>query len=230
MSKQMQQLKIGTIINIVLLVLFVVFISYISIVYVPDLSKMLRNPVAFRSYLLTFGSRSVLVFCVFQVLQVLIAPIPGELVQIAGGYVYGIWNGTLFSTLGIYSGSIIAFYIARWLGWPLLRVFLPADKMEHLAFLLNSQKSIIGIFIVFLIPGIPKDILSYVAGATPINFWSFFIAASLGRLPGIFMSAYIGSSVQTGHYAAAVAVTLLALLIFSLGISIQKKLKISNSK
>ncbi len=221
----MQRLKIETIVNIVLLIWFIALIIYISIVYVPDLNKILRNPVEFRSYLLSFGPHSVLVFCAFQVLQVLIAPIPGELLQIAGGYVYGIWKGTLYSMLGIYSGSIIAFYIARWLGWPLLQRFLPADRMAHLSLLLNSQKSITGIFIVFLIPGIPKDILSYVAGATPINFAGFFIAASLGRLPGIFMSAYIGSSVQTKHYAAALVVTFLAFLFFILGISIQKKLK-----
>ena len=226
----MQRLTIGTIVNIFLLVLFIAFVSYISIIYVPDLTPMLRSPEQFRNYLLGFSTRSVLVFCVFQVLQVLIAPIPGELLQVAGGYVYGIWKGTLYSTLGIYSGSIIAFYIARWLGWPLLRVFLPADKIEHLSSLLNSQKSIIGIFIVFLIPGIPKDILSYVAGVMPINFVSFFIAASLGRLPGIFMSAYIGSSVQTKQYAAAIVVTLLAFLLFTLGISIQKKLKANHDK
>lgn len=212
-------------INIVLLVLLIVIISYISIVYVPDLTKMFSNPSKFRSYLLSFGSHSVLVFCAFQVLQVLIAPIPGELLQVAGGYIYGIWWGTLYSMLGIYSGSIIAFYIARWLGWPLLRVFLPADKMEHLSFLLNSQKSIIGIFIIFLIPGIPKDVLSYVAGATPVNFANFFIAASLGRLPGIFMSAYIGSSLQGQNYTAAMGVTLVSLLLFILGISLQKRLK-----
>ncbi|MEN6325379.1 MAG: TVP38/TMEM64 family protein [Syntrophomonas sp.] len=226
----MQRLKPHVIIDIFLFLLFISLITYISIKYFSDVTQMLGNPDQFRSFLLSFGSRNILVFCALQVLQVLVAPIPGELVQVAGGYVYGMWKGTIYSMMGIYSGSIIAFYIARCLGWPLLKYFSSNDQLERLSSLLNSQKSIMGIFIIFLIPGIPKDVLSYVAGATPINFAGFFIAASLGRLPGIFMSAYIGSSVQEKHYAAAIVVTLLALLLFTLGISIQNKLKASHNK
>ena len=165
----MGKLRPNISINIIFAALFVGVLVYLTIRFGPELTRMVSNPQQFREYLLSFGPWSAVVFMLFQVIQVVIAVIPGEPVQLAGGYIFGTFLGTVYSTIGITTGYIIVFFAVKLFGYPLVKRFVPEKEFEKFSILINSPKLEATIFLLFLIPGIPKDILVYVAGLTPIN-------------------------------------------------------------
>jgi uncharacterized membrane protein YdjX (TVP38/TMEM64 family) len=158
------------------------------------------------------------------VLQVVVAAIPGEFVQIAGGYVYGTWLGTLYSLTGIVTGSVLVFLVARVLGYPLVKMLVAPKQLEKFQFMINSEKSEVAMFLLFLIPGIPKDILTYIAGITPIKPFRFFVIITVGRLPALLASSYIGHSTQKGNYTTVIILSIAALILFLAGLLLKDKI------
>lgn len=214
----------GITLNVCLLVLFIIVITYATVKYVPLITQLVSQPEKFRDLLLSFGPASILVFIAFQVLQVIIAAIPGEVIQIGGGYVYGIVPGTLYSIIGILIGSMLAFYIARLLGFALVQKLVPAKELEKFYFLINSPKAEIATFILFLIPGIPKDVLVYIAGLTPLKAVNFFVISMIARFPGILGSAYIGANLEEKDYTEVIIVSIVAVVLFLAGFFLKDKL------
>ncbi|AHF05752.1 hypothetical protein DESME_00490 [Desulfitobacterium metallireducens DSM 15288] len=204
-------------VSIILLTLFFIVSLFITVKYAPGITKMLSEPARFRDWIHSFGYSGILVFIFFQIFQVVIATIPGEVVQIAGGYIYGVWLGTLYLVIGVIIGSIIVFYASRLLGYPLIKVFVRQDKLTLLYSLIRNQKADLALFILFLVPGLPKDILSYIAGLTPVKPLRFFVIATLGRSPALFVSAYIGSNLHAKNYLAAVILSSIAIILIFVG-------------
>lgn len=223
MGKIDRKKKIRLVINIVLVVIFISLFSYITLRYAPSITRLVSKPQRFRHMLLSYGYKSAFVFMFFQMLQVVIAVIPGEFIQIAGGYVYGTLGGTLYSTTGILIGSFIVFYIVRLIGYPLVKTFIPKKSIEKFEFLMNNPKSEIAMFILFLIPGVPKDILTYIAGLTPVKPHKFFLIAMVGRFPALLVSAYIGSNIQHSNYTKVIIISVVAVLFFIAGILFKDK-------
>lgn len=215
--------KIQLLLNILLLVLFAALVTYITIKYAPGITHLISKPARFKALLSSYGPVSILVFVFFQILQVVIAVIPGEFVQVAGGYVYGILFGTIYSVAGILCGSVIAFYISRILGFRLLQFFIPQPKIDKFNFIINSSKSEITLFLLFLIPGIPKDILVYIAGLTPVKPLKFFIVFVVARFPGIFASSFVGAHIRKENYIPVVIVSAIASILFVTGFLMKDK-------
>ncbi len=203
--------------NIILASLFVGAIVYVTIRFGPELTRLVSDPHKFREYLLSFGPWSAVVFMLFQVLQVVIAVIPGEPVQIAGGYIFGTILGTVYSTIGITVGYIIVFSSVKLFGFPLVKKFVSEKELEKFSALMNSPKLETTIFLLFLIPGIPKDILVYIAGLTPIKPVLFFIIITFARTPAMIGSSFIGAEIQSSEYLIAVIVSVIASILFVLG-------------
>jgi len=220
----MKKPPLSVLIHFVLLAVFIIIISYLSFKYVPAITHLASKPEDFKSFLLSFGSKSILVFILIQVVQVVIAAIPGELIQVAGGYIYGSWMGTIYSLLGISLGSIIAFLIARILGYPILKNFIPSSQIDRFAFFINGSQGELATFMLFLIPGIPKDILTYLAGFTPMKPFNFIIIAIMARFPGILISSYIGANIGDRHLTKVAIACVLALIFFLVGILSKDKL------
>jgi uncharacterized membrane protein YdjX (TVP38/TMEM64 family) len=216
--------KLKLLLNIVLAAIFLAGIAYATIKYGPYLTKLASKPQQLKDALNSFGWKGVLVFILLQILQVVVAAIPGEFVQLAGGYLYGSWLGTLYSLMGIITGSVIVFFIARFLGYPIVRAFVSQKNLDKFNFMMNSNKSEVAMFLLFLIPGIPKDILTYIAGLTPIKPLRFFIIITIGRLPALFGSSVIGSSTQKGDYLLVVILSAAALVLFTAGLLLKDKI------
>lgn len=206
------------ILHIVLLSAFIITITYITIHFAPGITKLISKPDQFRNLLTSYGPISIFVFIFFQFIQVVIAAIPGELLQLAGGYVYGTIFGTVYSLIGILLGSVFAFYISRLLGLGLVKTFVAEKGFEKLNFLVNSPKSEITMFLLFLIPGIPKDILVYIAGFTPINPAKFFIIFTIARFPGLLASSFVGANIQERDYLPVIIVSTIACILFVVGV------------
>lgn len=140
-----------------------------------------------------------LLFIGIQALQVVVAPIPGEATGFIGGYLFGVPLGLLYSTLGLTIGSALAFGLGHWLEKRyVVRLISPAT-MEKFDFLMERQGALVA-FILFLIPGFPKDALSFILGLSPMNFRVFLVISTLGRLPGTLMLTLQGAQVYKGNY------------------------------
>lgn len=203
---------------------FISFLVYLAVRYGSDLTGLASDPDRLRRLLDSFGWKGILAFIGLQVLQVVVAAIPGEIVQIAGGYIYGTWLGTLYSMTGIVTGSVIVFFIARLLGYSLVKLLVSRNQMEKFNFMINSNKSEIAMFVLFLIPGLPKDIITYIAGITPIKPLRFFAIITIGRFPALLASSYIGYSAQKGNYLMVILLSAAAIILFLAGLLLKDRI------
>jgi uncharacterized membrane protein YdjX (TVP38/TMEM64 family) len=123
-----------------------------------------------------------IIFVALQALQVVIAPIPGGVTGLLGGYLFGQWVGVLYSTIGLTHGSVAAFGIARWLGARVVEQLVSPGIWKRLGFIVEAE-GVIVCFVIFLIPGLPKDMACYLFGLSPMPFWVFAVVSTLGRIP-----------------------------------------------
>ncbi len=171
-----------------------------------------------REWISARGALAPLVFMAIQALQVVVFIIPGEVPQIAGGYLFGIWLGALYSITGILIGSAISFFLARLLGTPFVNALFKKDQVDRVMKVLDSRWSRLAFFLLFVIPGIPKDILCYVGGISRMGFPFFLGASFLGRLPGILGSVIIGNAAADKNWDVVIVVGIAALTLFGLGV------------
>jgi len=152
------------------------------------------------------------VFILLQIIQVVAAPIPGELSGIIGGYLYGPFWGTVYSTIGLTIGSWIAFLLARFFGEPLLEVVIKKEvfeKFEHFM----EHKGLAVSFLLFLIPGFPKDYLCYIMGVSLIPTGTFIIISTAGRIFGTMMLSIIGAFAGNGQYVFLTVILAIGILV-----------------
>ncbi|HWP96825.1 MAG TPA: TVP38/TMEM64 family protein [Syntrophomonadaceae bacterium] len=213
----MKNKKLSAVLHLVLLIAVLTLVTMLTLHFMPQATVLFRDPAKFRQHLLSYGSWSILVFIGLQVLQVVVAFLPGEVVQVAGGYIYGVFMGTIYSLIGILLGSFLIFFLARFLGYPMLRVFVSRQQLQRFDFLLNSKQAEMITFLLFLLPGAPKDVLTYIAGITPMRSGNFFLVAMLGRFPGILVSSLIGAQLEKQQYLLSGIFAGLATLLFLLG-------------
>lgn len=147
----------------------------------------------------SFGPNAAPVFVLAQCMQVVIAPIPGELTGFVGGLLFGVWRGTLFSTIGLTIGSLIAFVIGRLLGARFVHKIVKQEYIERFDYFI-THKGLYITWMLFILPGFPKDSLCYLLGLTKMRYIDLILINVLGRLPGTLMLVLQGSAVRRGHY------------------------------
>lgn len=165
-----------------------------------------------KSILKAAGPLAPLVFILIQALQVVLAPIPGEATGFIGGYLFGAPLGALYSTLGLTLGSVLAFLIARWLEERYVARWLPKEILEKFDFLMERQGAMIS-FILFLLPGFPKDYLCFILGLSRMPFKLFILICTVGRIPGTLLLTLQGAQVYKGNYYSTLAILGLCLIL-----------------
>jgi uncharacterized membrane protein YdjX (TVP38/TMEM64 family) len=158
-----------------------------------------------KSTLEAVGPLAPLFFILIQSLQVIFAPVPGEATGFIGGYLFGAPLGLLYSTLGLTLGSLGAFLIARWLEEHYMKRWIPAEIFQKFDFLMERQGALIS-FILFLLPGFPKDYLCFVLGLSRMPLKLFLLICTVGRLPGTLMLNLQGAKVYKGDYYGTFAI------------------------
>ena len=199
-------------ISIAVVVLLVVFVTLF-------VSRWLRSFTQddFRDYVQSFGLLGPLVVLGLQILQVFIALIPGEIVESAAGYVLGPWLGTAVCYLGIALASTLIFTLTRRYGVRLVEVFVSRERINELRFLNTERKRNNLIFLLFFIPGTPKDLLTYFVGLTEIKLGSFLAISLAARIPSVITSTFGGHLLGEGNYTRAIVVYALTAAISLLG-------------
>lgn len=158
----------------------------------------------FRAYIRSFGAVGWLILLGLQVLQVFIALIPGELLETAAGYIFGPILGTLLCYAGLAIGSTIVFLLTRRFGAKMAEIFISREKINDFRFI-NTEKKRDGlIFLLFFIPGTPKDLLTYFVGLTDIKLSSFLTISLVARIPSVLSSTFGGHLLGEGNYWGAV--------------------------
>ncbi|HKK95827.1 MAG TPA: VTT domain-containing protein [Anaerovoracaceae bacterium] len=148
-----------------------------------------------------------------QILQIVICMLPGQPIQFASSYLYGFWQGYLISIIGAIVGTIITYNIAKFLGKDALHIMFGEKRVSDYMKKLNSGKSYIIILLIYLIPGIPKDLMCYVAGLSEIKIRPFLIISTVGRTPGIMGSLIMGTMLESQNYIGLVIMGLIAVMV-----------------
>jgi uncharacterized membrane protein YdjX (TVP38/TMEM64 family) len=164
-----------------------------------ELGRLATNREALRRLLKGHGAFAPVTFILIQAAQVVAAPIPGELTGFLGGYFFGALWGFIYSQIGLTLGSVIAFGLGHWLGQPFVRRLVKPETYDRFAFLTETRGVLVS-FVLFLIPGFPKDFLSYLLGVSPMRFLPFLLVCALGRMPGTYLLSLQGDRVGGRAY------------------------------
>jgi uncharacterized membrane protein YdjX (TVP38/TMEM64 family) len=167
-----------------------------------------------KAFIASFGTGAPVVFILIQMLQVLLAPFPGEATGFIGGFLFGATKGFLYSSIGLTVGSLINFIIGRFLGKRFVRKLIPPAQLERMDNLVRHQ-GVIVLFGLFVFPGFPKDYLCLFLGLSAIPLKIFILLTAIGRMPGTLMLSLQGSYVFEQSYGwFALIVSVCLVLIF----------------
>lgn len=222
---QRRKVIISTI-KITLLVLIVIGIPLYLYFFKLDWLKGFKDIDKIVEFLNAYKSRSVLIYIAFQVVQIVISVIPGQVFQAAAGYLFGFWSALLYAMIGAVLGTGISFILARILGRDFLHIFFGEEKMSYYIERLNSRQAYTIVFFLYLIPGIPKDMVSYAAGASEMRFRPFILLSAIGRLPGMIGCLLIGSMVENGNYTGVIILLAFAIIACGLCIIFRKQINV----
>ena len=168
------------------------------------------------------GIGGVFILEAVQFLQVVVAFIPGEVVQMAAGIIYGPWWGTVIIVVGCVISSAFIFLVVHWLGAPFVRDMVPDKYLDKFRSFEESGKFNIIVFLLFLIPGLPKDVFTYITPLSDMKLPAFLLVTNLARVPGIFVSTYAANGLIEGRiwesaliFGILAVIAMLALLLYN---------------
>lgn len=206
-------LKIG--LTGAVIVAIIVYLAW-DIIAKGPLTRFLMNRDQLVAAVESWGVFAPLLYIILQVVQTVVAPIPGQIVGSIGGFVFGVW-GILWTSIGTLIGCFIVFKIARRFGRPLLEKIFKKSSIERFDFIINSKSASLALFLIFLLPGFPDDIICYIAGLTTIPIRKLMFIVLLGRLPVITLTNYIGAGLVE-NTALVAAVSIIGVIILGIGV------------
>lgn len=215
-----KSLRIKRIAVITIMLLVLTITCYVAWALRGPMAKFVTEPQLFREWIDQQGVWGMVAYVAMLVVQVILAIIPGEPLEIVGGYAFGPVWGTVLCVLGATLGSIIVYMLVKHFGMKIVTLFFSKEKIESLKFLKSSPKRNILFMIIFIIPGTPKDLLCYFIGLTDIDFMTMLLICSLGRLPSIITSTVGGDALGTANYMWAIVVFVVTAIISIGGIAI----------
>lgn len=185
------------------IIIFILLFAALAWFVGRPMIRFARQPEQFRSWVDGHGAWGCAAYAAMVFLQVVVAIIPGEPLEIAGGYAFGAWWGTALCLIGAVLGSAAVFALVRRWGRPLAEVVFPKEKLDKLQFLHSSPKRTALLWLIFTAPGTPKDLLCYFAGLTDMKWRTWLLIATVGRLPSIVTSTVGGGALGDQNYTAA---------------------------
>lgn len=189
-----------------------------------------ENQAAFEEFVGSLGVFGVLLMLGIQVLQIVVAVIPGEPIELIMGLMYGTWGGLALTLTGILTGSTIIYFCMKRFGTGFASKFVDTNGFKKFRFLNNPAKRDSFIFLLFFIPGTPKDVLTYFAPLTGIPFGRFITIATLARIPSVVTSTLVGSSVSKGEFLKSLIVFAITGAVGIAGILINNKFTAAQEK
>lgn len=210
-----KKIKQSDLIKLVGLVVFIVLITAIVVAIWPTLSIVFEpGGVETLIELITSqGPLGVLILLGMQLLQIIVAFIPGEVVQIAAGMMYGPLWGSVVILVSCVLSSMVVYELVHKLGAPFVRSMVGEKQLLKFRQFELSGKFGVTVFILFLIPGFPKDVLTYIVPLSDMNLRTFLLLSTIGRTPGVIISTYAAAGLADGNIVTSVIIFVVAALI-----------------
>lgn len=182
----------------------VLFMGVVTLLIGHPLIRFIEKPENFRAWIDGFGIWSELIFIVIFVFQVIFAIIPGEPLEVGAGYAFGFWEGSLLCIISTTLGGILVFLLVKKFGIRLVEIFFPVEKIRDLWFLRTEKRRNLTTFLVFAIPGTPKDLLCYFVGLTDMKLRTWILISAIARIPSVVTSTVAGASLGSREYLWAI--------------------------
>jgi uncharacterized membrane protein YdjX (TVP38/TMEM64 family) len=215
---------ISVILKFSLLVVILVCVPIYIWFFQQDLIRQFSNIDDVKAFFDQYKTFSIFIYIGLQMVQIIISLIPGQALQFVAGLLYGFWFGFLISLVGALAGTIVTYYLARLLGRDALHVLFGKRHIDDYLEKINSKRGYILVFLIYLIPGVPKDLCSYAAGLSNMKLKAFLIISAVGRSPGMMGSLLIGKEIGQGNYSTVIVIGVIAFILFLLGIIYHSKL------
>lgn len=210
--------------SVLSIIVFVVFFALVCWYIGRPMISLASEPEQFRDWIDDKGFMGKIIFIGMVVLQVVFAIIPGEPFEIGAGYSFGAFEGTVLCIIGGVIGGLIVFAFVRKFGIKVVEVFFPVERINNLKFLSNKKHFYTLVFLIYLIPGTPKDLILYFLGVTKISLPFFILVMSVARLPSIVTSTIGGNALGMQNYITAVIVFAITILVSVIGYFVYKRI------
>ena len=208
-------------------VCFIVFLGYVYHQYLWEkityVYHLFGDREQIKTFVASFGQGAPAIFIIIQILQVIFAPFPGEATGFIGGFLFGAAKGFLYSSIGLTLGSWINFSIGRFVGKRFVRKMIPEAQLDRLDKIIKRQ-GVIVLFILFIIPGFPKDYLCLFLGLSTLPLKIFLILTGVGRMPGTLMLSLQGSYIFEQKYGLFAVIMVLCLIVIFLAYKFREPL------
>ena len=203
-----------------MLAVLLIFVSIVTILIGKPMIESISEPERFREWVSSYGFLGKLIYVGMVIIQVIFAVIPGEPLEIGGGYAFGALEGTILCLIGITIGSMIVFALVRTIGVMVVEIFYPIEKIRSLKFLQNTERFNVVTYIIFFMPGTPKDLLTYFIGLTDMKWQTWLFITFFSRIPSVLTSTLSGSALGQENYLTAIIVLVITILLSIIGIVI----------
>ncbi len=225
----MRRINKTKVIKFILWIFSIVISGLVLLAGIHIFRKFGADPDAWAEYLRSFGVFSGVALLAFQVLQVFVAFIPGELVEIVSGLIFHPVIACAICYVGIFLASALIFFLMRKLGKRFSKIFVSGEKLRSLRFINTKDKLKKTVFLLFLIPGTPKDLLTYFFALAPIKYFDFFVITAFARIPSVISSVLGGRLVGEEEYGKAIVLFVITAAVSVAGLvsydALRKKLE-----
>ena len=208
---------------LILAIVVIVFAGLTMLLWRP-LVFFASNPEILRVWMQDLGIWGILIFGIFNFLQVVFAVIPGGPFELAAGYILGVVPGTLLCDITMTISSVVVFLLVRKFGIRFVELFVSRRQIENMGFLKDNQKVQSVLFFIFLLPGTPKDVVTYLAGLTNLSLKSWIFICFVGRFPAILLTALGGSALGNAKYGIVAVVIVVFAVAYLAGMRLYRKL------
>lgn len=209
--------------NIISVVALILVFTFATLVIGPKLIATVTEPAEFKAFIDNNLAVGIIVFLAIQIFQVFFALIPGEPIEVFAGYGFGGFLGTLLCLAGILLASAAIFSLTRKFGKKFTYIVFAEDKLNSLKFMQSEEKIEFTIFLLFFIPGTPKDLLTYFAGLTKIGMKRFLVISTVARIPSIISSTFAGHYLMQENYLVSAIIFGVTAIVSICGIIFHKK-------
>lgn len=202
----------------------ILLMAGLTILLGKPILEYIQDPAAMTLRLQNLGIWGPVVFILLNIAQVLLAIIPGGPFEVAAGALWGPVWGTIMCDIAMTAGGVITFLFVKKFGIKFIELFTTREKIESVKFLKANEKSTSLLFLFFLLPGTPKDLMCYVVGLSDIRLGTWILINLIGRLPAILLSALGGSAFSEQKYGIFIAAFVIIIVLYFVGTFVYKKL------
>lgn len=219
------------IIRITFLAIIIGIFTILTVKYAPLIANLADEEyrMEFKNQISQMGLKGVFIIIGLQMLQTIVAILPGQPIELISGMLYGPFWGTVICVLGIFISVLGIFFMVRRYGIDFIRLFFKEEQIEKIRnskLFKNTPKFEMALIIIFVLPIFPKDIFIYIAGISPIKSSKFIAIATLARIPGQLLGVYTGSEISQGSYVMPIIIFSILGILGILYMIFAKKLKI----